>query len=186
MSNVEYLPSSIVLLSLQKVYAEDDNSDKVPDSNSELETIFENSRSEHASSGNGSGSAKHNHENPLFFDLLPQARPEMAAGWIPEVGHKISSLCPEHKILFRTRSCTMRDFLLAGACRQWTVAGCSSWTRWPGSTRWQTQGRGRSATLLKERGGHSSVLLPAHWVSWMFWLLDRLQRGKQWLNMLLR
>ena len=75
----------------QRVYGEDDISDKVPDSNSELETIFENSRSELASSGNGSGSTKHNHENPLFFDLLPQARPEMAAGWLPEVGLKIAS-----------------------------------------------------------------------------------------------
>ena len=54
---------------------DDDNSDKpVSDANLELETIFENSKSDQSNqSCNGSTTVKHNHENPLFFDLMPQA-----------------------------------------------------------------------------------------------------------------
>ena len=69
----------------------ENNSDKTPDINSELETIFENARSE-----NGDVLPnKHNHENPLFFDLLPHAIPEMQAGWVPDHQKITSEGLPE-------------------------------------------------------------------------------------------
>jgi len=52
------------------------------DANSELETIFENTKS--LSHSPEKKMNKNNHENPLFFDLLPQAAPCMVSGWLPD------------------------------------------------------------------------------------------------------
>ena len=57
----------------------------------ELETIFEHSKSENQSC-NGSNKAKHNHENPLFFDVMPQAVSELTSSWYPE---RTDVKCPE-------------------------------------------------------------------------------------------
>ena len=70
---------------------EENNSDKTPDINSDLETIFENARSDSEEVIHN----KHNHENPLFFDLLPAARPEMTAGWLPQDQQMSSEGLPE-------------------------------------------------------------------------------------------
>ena len=51
--------------------------------NYELETIFENGSKRSFSLSQPPEPKGNNHENPLFFDLLPQAVPEMSAGWLP-------------------------------------------------------------------------------------------------------
>lgn len=76
MSNSQKKAGDVVSLASEK--AEEDEA-----VNSELETIFENGSKRTFSLSHPPEPKGNNHENPLFFDLLPQAVPEMSAGWLP-------------------------------------------------------------------------------------------------------
>ena len=73
-------------------------------------------RSEAVSSGSASGPVKHNHENPLFFDLLPAARPEMSAGWLPPDQQMSSEGLPEGWSMQVSRGLSPHSYVVTIKC----------------------------------------------------------------------